>query len=87
MDKPEGAGPAAAERRRRLVFLLSGLLDIGLAAVIGLLGLEFVDGAATFDRIHMIGAGLLVVMGVATIWCGRAPKARDDAGSVFKVEG
>jgi hypothetical protein len=37
----------------------------------------------------MIAAGLLGAMGVVTIWYGRdrAPKAEDEATSVFKVEG
>jgi len=79
--------PTIADQDSRFVFYLSGLLDVTLAGFIGILGLEFVDGQATFDLNHMIAAGLLVAMGVATIWYGSAPKAEDEAASVFKVEG
>lgn len=82
--------PTIADQDSRFVFYLSGLLDLTLAGVIGFLGLEFVDGEATLDRNHMITAALLVVMGVATLWCGlgRAPKGEDEdedeAASIFK---
>ena len=77
------------QKRTFRVYLLSGLVDIGLAAVIGFVGLDFVEGEPTARTLHMIGAGLFVVMGVATIWYGRhcASKAGGDAGSVFRVEG
>lgn len=73
MANPDSDKPPAEQRRRLLlIYQLSGLMDIGLAAVIGFLGLEFVEGEPKVDIIHMIGGGLLVLVGVATIWYGRS---------------
>ena len=88
MTVPSGQRPDQ-QKRTFLVYLLSGLMDIGLAAVIGFLGLDFVAGEPTVRTLHMIGAGLFVAMGVATIWYGRrcAAKSEGDSGSVFKIGG
>ena len=89
LEQSKAREPTMADQDSRFLIHLSGLLDVTLAGFIGILGLEFVDGQATFDLNHMIAAGLLGAMGVVTIWYGRdrAPKAEDEATSVFKVEG
>lgn len=86
LEQSKAREPTMADQDSRFLIHLSGLLDVSLAGLIGFLGLEFVDGQATFDRNHIIVAALLVALGLVTIWCGRdrAPKAEDEAPSVFR---